>query len=54
MTDEYQLKTYSLGMVYDPELGAWREPVTQKELELQRYYSECLKLSLRREGELSG
>lgn len=46
--DEYVMQSYSRGQVYDFEMGSWREPMTQKELELMRFYSELTKLSLRR------
>jgi hypothetical protein len=48
MTDNYRSVVYGLGMVYDFEMDSWREPITQKELKLQRFYAECLKLSFSR------
>lgn len=37
--------TYGLGRVYDPELGAWREPVTEDEVWVARRFDEYLKKS---------
>lgn len=49
MTDKfpsYVHRVYGTGRVYDPELDAWREPVTENELRLMRLYDRELKRSI--------
>lgn len=50
MTDKYLHVTYGLGRVYDPELGAWREPITEDEVWAAARVDEALRRSFRSEN----
>ena len=45
MTDKHLHVTYGLGRVYDPEMDAWREPMTEDEVWAVRRFNEYLKKS---------
>lgn len=42
---EYTFKVYGLGRFFDPELMAWREPITAVELMITKRFDEHLKRS---------
>ncbi len=48
--EKYIPRVYGTGRIYDPELDAWREPMTEAELERGRQYSELLKKSFAEVG----
>ena len=45
MGSKYVHVRYGLGRLYDPELGAWREPMTEDELWAARCIDAYLKRS---------